>query len=181
MVFQPKKIVVIGGEGFLGHNLVQTLHRTYPDSTISSLDLTKRFPDCKDHQEPSKKEPTQAEANAHHFIQADLTSLDSLLEAFQQTEPELVFHTASPWSGSSSEICEKVNIQGTLNTITACLKFAVQRLVYTSSAGVVFNGSDLINVDERLPVPKIGCDHYNTSKVFIVTIVSSSSKPVIHS
>ncbi|KAA1079363.1 erg26, C-3 sterol dehydrogenase [Puccinia graminis f. sp. tritici] len=173
MAFQPKKIIVIGGEGFLGHNLVQTLHRTYPDSTISSLDLTKRFPDCKDH-EP-RKEQSQAENqetnNTHQFIQADLTSLDSLLEAFQQTEPELVFHTASPWSGSSSEICEKVNIQGTLNTIAACLKFGVQRLVYTSSAGVVFNGNDLINVDERLPVPKIGCDPYNTSKARAEAIV----------
>ncbi|OAV95680.1 hypothetical protein PTTG_04811 [Puccinia triticina 1-1 BBBD Race 1] len=171
MVFQPKNIIVIGGEGFLGHNLVLTLHRTYPDSAISSLDLTKRFPDCEDEGARGDGSQAKERANSHRFIQADLTSLDSLLAAFDQAKPELVFHTASPWAGSSLEICEKVNIQGTLNTIAACQKFAVQRLVYTSSAGVVFNGSDLINVDERLPFPKIGCDHYNTSKAKAETIV----------
>lgn len=40
----------------------------------------------------------------------------------------------------------------------------VQKLVFTSSAGVVFNGQDLINVDERLPFPEPSLDAYNESK-----------------
>jgi len=168
-MFQQSSIIVIGGEGFLGHHLVQALQRRYPESTVSSLDLTQRFPDASDRskheKDPSEKKESGEEPTAlHQFIKADLTSLDSLLDAFRQAKPELVFHTASPWAGSSLEVCEKVNVQGTLNTIAACQQFAVKRLVYTSSAGVVFNGQDLINVDERLPVPKNGCDHYNTSK-----------------
>ncbi|PLW41057.1 hypothetical protein PCASD_07958 [Puccinia coronata f. sp. avenae] len=162
----PNNIVVIGGEGFLGHNLVQTLQLTYPGTSISSIDLTQRFPDATSGIEKTQQQKSEGEDHQlhHQFIKADLTSLDSLLAAFEHAQPELVFHTASPWTGSSRETCEKVNVQGTLNTIAACQKLAVQRLVYTSSAGVVFNGQDLINVDERLPVPKIGCDHYNTSK-----------------
>lgn len=40
----------------------------------------------------------------------------------------------------------------------------VRKLVYTSSAGVVFNGQDLINVDERVPYPAKAMDAYNESK-----------------
>lgn len=182
-MFQPSSIIVIGGEGFLGHHLVLALYRRYPESTISSLDLTQRFPDASGRsklEDHSQKKESGEETNAlHQFIKADLTSLQSLLDAFRYAKPELVFHTASPWVGSSQEVCEKVNVQGTLNTIAACQKFAVKRLVYTSSAGVVYNGHDLINVDERLPIPKNGCDHYNTSKVsfnsthVIFTFISS--------
>lgn len=38
------------------------------------------------------------------------------------------------------------------------------KLVYTSSAGVVFNGEDLIDIDERLPPPAKAMDAYNESK-----------------
>jgi sterol-4alpha-carboxylate 3-dehydrogenase (decarboxylating) len=37
-------------------------------------------------------------------------------------------------------------------------------LVYTSSAGVVFHGEDLIDADERLPFPKVPMDAYNETK-----------------
>ena len=40
----------------------------------------------------------------------------------------------------------------------------VQKLVFTSSAGVVFNGQDIIDVDERLPFPEKSLDAYNESK-----------------
>jgi sterol-4alpha-carboxylate 3-dehydrogenase (decarboxylating) len=36
--------------------------------------------------------------------------------------------------------------------------------VYTSSAGVVFNGEDLIDVDERLEYPEVPMDAYNETK-----------------
>ncbi|MBW0472240.1 hypothetical protein O181_011955 [Austropuccinia psidii MF-1] len=147
--FQPQNIVVIGGEGFLGHNLVVALIKSYPNATIHSLDLVQRHFDSN---------------QLHRFIKADLTSLDSLVAAFELSRPELVFHTAASWTGSPLETCQSVNVQGTLNTIVACKKANTSRLIYTSSAGVLYNGRDLINVDERLPVPKIGCDHYNITK-----------------
>jgi sterol-4alpha-carboxylate 3-dehydrogenase (decarboxylating) len=36
--------------------------------------------------------------------------------------------------------------------------------VYTSSAGVVFDGGDVINLDERAPFPEKPFDAYNDSK-----------------
>lgn len=59
----------------------------------------------------------------------------------------------------------KVNVDGTKAIIAAAQSTSVRKLVYTSSAGVVFNGNDLINVDERSPAPEKAMDAYNESKV----------------
>jgi sterol-4alpha-carboxylate 3-dehydrogenase (decarboxylating) len=62
------------------------------------------------------------------------------------------------------EIYWKVNYEGTKAVIAACVVNGVKKLVYTSSAGVVYNGKDLIDIDERLPVPDESLDAYNESK-----------------
>jgi sterol-4alpha-carboxylate 3-dehydrogenase (decarboxylating) len=48
--------------------------------------------------------------------------------------------------------------------IAAAVATGVRKLVFTSSAGVVFNGEDIIDVDERLPPPERPLDAYNESK-----------------
>ena len=40
----------------------------------------------------------------------------------------------------------------------------MRKLVFTSSAGVVFNGKDIIDVDERMPFPEVHMDAYNQTK-----------------
>jgi sterol-4alpha-carboxylate 3-dehydrogenase (decarboxylating) len=57
-----------------------------------------------------------------------------------------------------------VNVEGTSAVISAAQTLGVPKLVFTSSAGVVFNGQDLIDVDERLPFPEKPMDAYNESK-----------------
>jgi sterol-4alpha-carboxylate 3-dehydrogenase (decarboxylating) len=57
-----------------------------------------------------------------------------------------------------------VNVDGTKAIIAAAKENKVPKLVYTSSAGVVFNGHDLINIDERMPIPDKPLDAYNESK-----------------
>jgi len=55
-------------------------------------------------------------------------------------------------------------VDGTKAVIAAAVECGVRKLVYTSSAGVVFNGADLTDVDERLPPPERPMDAYNESK-----------------
>ncbi|CAH7685818.1 3-beta hydroxysteroid dehydrogenase/isomerase family-domain-containing protein [Phakopsora pachyrhizi] len=168
--FKPQNIIVIGGEGFLGSNLIYGLIKAYPSSNVHSLDLVQRNFDynCFD---PNRQEEGEDPRICHRFVRADLTSTESISESFESIRPDLVFHTASPRIGSGREICEKVNVQGTINVLEACLRVGVQRLVYTSSAGVVYNGVDLINVDERLPYPKVSIDDYNLSKAKAETLI----------
>lgn len=71
---------------------------------------------------------------------------------------------ASPIHGLGKKVYHKVNIEGTKNVIRAALAENVRAIIYTSSAGVVFNGSDLINVDETAPVPRGTMDAYNETK-----------------
>lgn len=156
--------LVIGGEGFLGHSLVSELVRSDPHSSITSLDLVQRHFSSHGYRLAVGVQEIE-KSMQHTFLKADLTSLDDLVKAFEQVKPDVVFHTASPWIGSGQEICEKVNVLGTQNVVEACRRCNVRKLVYTSSAGVVYNGEDLINVDERLTIPKIALDHYNVTKV----------------
>ena len=58
----------------------------------------------------------------------------------------------------------RVNVDGTKTVIAAAIETGVRKLVFTSSAGVTFNGSDIINGDERLPPPDVPMDAYNDSK-----------------
>jgi sterol-4alpha-carboxylate 3-dehydrogenase (decarboxylating) len=76
-----------------------------------------------------------------------------------------IIHTASPTAGlQDPALYWKVNVDGTRAVIAAAQENKVPKLVYTSSAGVVFNGQDLIDVDERIPLPEKPLDAYNESK-----------------
>jgi sterol-4alpha-carboxylate 3-dehydrogenase (decarboxylating) len=66
--------------------------------------------------------------------------------------------------GLGKEIYWKVNVDGTKAVIAAVQSHGVKKLVYTSSAGVVYNGEDLIDVDERLEYPEVPMDAYNETK-----------------
>ncbi|MCK5691546.1 MAG: NAD-dependent epimerase/dehydratase family protein, partial [Bacteroidales bacterium] len=57
-----------------------------------------------------------------------------------------------------------VNYQGTLNVIEACRSGHVKALVFTSSLDVLFDGRNLINVDEGSPYPKKHSTSYCVSK-----------------
>lgn len=82
-----------------------------------------------------------------------------------QSKATVVIHTASPVHGLGPAIYEKVNVLGTQTVIDACITHSVPKLVYTSSAGVVYNGEEnLIDVDERMAIPEKAMDNYNETK-----------------
>lgn len=133
--------------------MIRMLLERYPNSPVSSLDLVQR------------NFPSGSEKAKWTFYSADLTSLPDLRAAISASGATTVFHTASPWTGSGKAICEKVNVEGTRTIVEACKEEGVRKLVFTSSAGTVFDGKDLANVDERLPFPETGIDDYNVTKV----------------
>lgn len=80
-----------------------------------------------------------------------------------------MFHcaTAAPAAANTAnkKLMHDVNVKGTQNMIDACIGAGVPKLVYTSSASVVFDGADLIDVDESAPYASKPIDYYTETKV----------------
>lgn len=83
---------------------------------------------------------------------------------------DIVFHvaTAQYFGGEGSnakQLMHGVNVTGTQNVIDACISQRVPKLIYTSTASVVFEGKSLINVDESVPYAARPMDYYTGTKV----------------
>ncbi|CDR40814.1 CYFA0S05e04786g1_1 [Cyberlindnera fabianii] len=149
-------VLLIGGSGFLGLHLIQQFFNVSPRPDIHVFDLRplpEKLPKCFTF--------TAADITFH---QGDITSPDDVLSAIIKSKCDVIVHSASPVHGQRQEIYEKVNVEGTANVIKVAQKAKVKALVYTSSAGVIFNGQDIINADESWPIPEVPMDGYNKTK-----------------
>ncbi|OJA08180.1 hypothetical protein AZE42_09057 [Rhizopogon vesiculosus] len=66
--------------------------------------------------------------------------------------------------GRPRDLQEKINVRGTDNVIREAIAHGVRKLVYNSTASVVFEGVDQLNVDETAPYPSHHIDDYNDTK-----------------
>ena len=82
---------------------------------------------------------------------------------------DVVFHCATMAPSSEHTAAKKlayaVNVLGTQHVIAACVQQKVPKLVYTSSASVVFEGRDLNNINETAPYATKPLDYYTETKV----------------
>ncbi|KAF3933898.1 hypothetical protein ABW19_dt0204383 [Dactylella cylindrospora] len=155
--------LVVGGCGFLGGAIVKSLLAKHPSCKITAADI--RLVNQISHPNVT-------------YVTIDITDLSSISSVIENAKPEVVIHTASPIHGLGREIYMKVNVEGTKNVCKACEDGGVKVMVYTSSAGVVYDGSPLINVDETEPYPIVPYDAYNESKAIAeeVALAANSSK-----
>ncbi|KAF5516453.1 Sterol-4-alpha-carboxylate 3-dehydrogenase, decarboxylating [Colletotrichum siamense] len=137
------KVLVVGGNGFLGHHVVNQLLAgdRWQTSSVSVIDLR-----CANNRNP-----------AASYHEADITDTEKIKSIFEDVKPDVVIHTASPAPQADGPVAKdlfrRVNIDGTASIIAACQAAGVKALVYTSSASIISdNTSDLINADERWPV-----------------------------
>ncbi|KAF8513002.1 C-3 sterol dehydrogenase [Hysterangium stoloniferum] len=145
--------LVIGGCGFLGRNLVEALLTR--GAHVAVFDLVQRHFDTN-----------------IQFFTGDITDEESVTVAIQKSHATTIFHTASPTPGLAAQgVYEKVNVEGTKTIISAAMANGVKYLVYTSSAGLLFDGSDLHDVDERLLPPDVAMDAYNGTKAIAEKLV----------
>ncbi|VVT51710.1 uncharacterized protein SAPINGB_P003187 [Magnusiomyces paraingens] len=166
-----ESVLIIGGCGFLGLHLIEEFWRVAPRRPriavfdIRPLDASVVSPTFYSF------DPAQIES-----IVGDITSPEDVAAALKRTRPQLIVHCVSPVHGLGKDIYYKVNVQGTENIIKqAHADSTVQALVYTSSAGTVFNGTDLKNVDESVPFPSPAMDAYNETKAIAETAVLAAS------
>ena len=140
------KALVTGGGGFLGLAIVRQL--------INRGDRVVSF---------SRGEYPQLAALGVEQRRGDLSDLNALVDAAKGCD--IVFHVAAK-AGIWGEFKEyyQANVAGTENVIAACRVHSIDRLVYTGSPSVVFDGSDVEGGDESLPYPSHYEAHYPHSK-----------------
>lgn len=149
------KVLVIGGNGFLGHHIVKLLFSSW-SATVAVIDLK-----C----ERNRLDGAQ-------YFEADITNADAVKAVFDQFRPDIVIHTASPAPQAESKVAndlfQKVNVEGTKVIVDACLHAGVKVLVYTSSASILSdNKTDLRNANEDFPVIRAPhqTEYYSETKV----------------
>lgn len=130
-----RKVLVTGGGGFLGGAIVRLL--------ISEGETVRSF---------SRRHYSELEALGVEQIQGDLSDIEAVVSACRNVEA--VYHVAAkPGVWGRYETFYLPNVVGTENIISACKSCGVQRLIYTSSPSVVFDGTDMEGVDETVPYP----------------------------
>ena len=129
---EPRSSLVTGGCGFLGRAVVDALAARGDVVTVL------------DH----RIDPWRSDVQ---FVRGDICDPRVVEDAI--AGQDVVFHSASlvHTKHNRLETVRAVNIDGTRNVLRACQQAAVARLVYVSSASVVYDGHDIENGDESLP------------------------------
>ncbi len=124
---QITKVIVTGGAGFIGSNIVDALlNRGMVPIVIDDLST-------------GKIKNVNEEAIMYRQDVRDKKGLEKI---FKTHNPAYVFHLAAQISVSRSEreplYDEDVNVKGTLNVLEMSHKYGVKKVVFTSSGGVMY-------------------------------------------
>ncbi|KAI6155129.1 hypothetical protein BKA82DRAFT_22199 [Pisolithus tinctorius] len=124
----------------LGRHTVEQLAR---GDTIPMLDIVQRH-----HDVP--------------FCSGDTTDERDVLDILERSGVTYIVQNALLWRGAKDpSVYFRGYVEGTRAVIEAAIAAGVCKLVYTSSTGVVFDSTDVVNVDERAPYLEKPFDAYN--------------------
>jgi UDP-N-acetylglucosamine 4-epimerase len=140
-----KKILVTGGAGFIGSNLVETLlENGYNVVCLDNLSTGSEvnIEEFKDHR-------------AFKFVKGDILDLDLLKDLTNNVDA--VSHQAAlgsvPRSIKDPIKSNRVNIEGTLNVFHACVENSVQRVVYAASSSTYGDSKELPKQEDVIGNP----------------------------
>jgi UDP-glucose 4-epimerase len=140
-----KKIIITGGTGFIGRNLVKRLSNNKQFSVVliantsslsgSTMDLSERSPLT--------------------YHSADIRDREAILNIFKDERADICIHLAAKISVADSIRKPKetmdINVKGTLNVLDACHNSGINSFVFASSAAVYGDVKELpISEDESL-------------------------------
>lgn len=133
------KIIVTGGAGFIGSNIVDELINLGHDVVIV------------DNFERGGKENINSKAKVYKIDIRD----KGLWKIFEVERPEIVYHHAAqikvPYSIENPMEDVDINIIGSVNLLECCRKYKVKKVIYPSSAAI-FGHPKYLPIDEKHPL-----------------------------
>jgi 2-alkyl-3-oxoalkanoate reductase len=143
---KKKKVLVTGGNGFVGRHLVDALADQGHDVTVLEATGKAHRPDIS-------------------FVEADIRDRKVVQDTIRGKES--VFHNASivHTRRNQEHTVWSVNYDGSENILKSCQEEGVAKLVYVSSASAVYEGKDIEGGDEKMPYSTISQAPYADSKI----------------
>jgi UDP-glucose 4-epimerase len=139
------KTLVTGGAGFIGSNLVDALVARGDDvAVIDNLSTGRR------------ENLEQALATGAELIELDVRDAQAVADAIERVAPEAIFHLAAQIdvrkSVADPALDSRVNVEGTINVLSAAQAGGVRRVVNTSTGGAIYGEGQILPAPEDHPV-----------------------------
>ena len=143
MNIENSKILVIGGAGFIGSFVVSELLKT----NVGKVVIYDNFARGKQSNVSDSLNYPRCEVYPNG---GDVRDVDTLNDAMEGCDA--VVHLAAMWLLHCKDFPRTafhVNIEGTFNVLEACVKNKIKRLVYSSSASVYGDASEVPMTEEH--------------------------------
>jgi len=142
---KDRRVLVTGGAGFIGSNLVEALLNSGNNVV------------CLDNFSTGKRENLKAFAKNPHFklIEGDIRNYSDCLKAVENID--IVFHEAAlgsvPRSITDPITSTDVNIGGFVKVLFAAKELGVKRFIYAASSSTYGDHTDLPKVEDKIGAP----------------------------
>ncbi len=154
-----KTILVTGGAGFIGSNLVKRLFKDTKDSTIISVDNMNDYYDVSLKEWRLKDiESLIPDSVTYQFIKGDIADKVTIDRIFEDYKPSVVVNLAAQagvrYSITNPDAYIQSNLIGFYNILEASRHHSVEHLVYASSSSV-YGGNKKVpfSTDDRVDNP----------------------------
>jgi sterol-4alpha-carboxylate 3-dehydrogenase (decarboxylating) len=156
-------VLVVGGCGYVGYNLVNLLRS---ESTCSAIHVLSRNP----------KKNLYPEVEYHA---GDITNYEQVTKVLSEVKPRVIFHTASPDYVEPDKVLWHTNVDGTRVLLNCATENpAVRAFVYTSSDSVVVPNEERVNEETgKLHTEKTATYTYCKTKAIADAEVQVANSP----
>jgi len=145
------KILVTGGAGFIGSNVVDALVREGHEVAVL------------DNLSTGRKENLNPDAKFHNV---DITDFEGVEKVFKDFKPEILYHLAAQIdvrkSVSDPVFDGMINVLGSINLFKLSVEYGVKRVIFSSTGGALYGEPLKLPATEDTPVEPLS--PYGVSK-----------------